>query len=179
MANYKNIVPFFYKWEGGKSSDLNDSASSYNCGVDGIHTNKGVTYAAWVQVFGKDNVKRFLEMNNDDWGVIFKRGYWDACKCDAILHQSIAECLVSWAWGSGANTAVRQMQRVLDVTVDGQIGNQTIGAINRSNEAELFEKCVLARKSFFEYIAKRNPKNLKFLKGWLNRLNDFKKTFHP
>jgi hypothetical protein len=34
MANHNNIVPFFYKWEGGKSSDVKDSASSYNCGEE-------------------------------------------------------------------------------------------------------------------------------------------------
>ena len=62
MANYKKIVPFFYKWEGGTSNDKKDSASAYTCGVDGIHTNKGVTYKAWVAQFGKNEVERFLEL---------------------------------------------------------------------------------------------------------------------
>lgn len=179
MANYKKIVPFFYKWEGGTSNDKNDSASKYDCGVNGIHTNKGVTYTAWVGVFGTNKVDRFLEMNNEDWGVIFKRGYWDKVKGDKIELQSIAECLVSWAWGSGSRTAVKQMQKVLGVSVDGVIGNQTLNAINSSDEKELFDKCVKARAQFFESIARKNPKNLKFLKGWMNRLKDFEKTFKP
>jgi lysozyme family protein len=184
MANHKQIVPFFYKWEGGLSNDPNDSASSYPCpirykGQSGWHTNKGVTYKAWVGVFGTNNETGFLAMSNDDWGLIFKSKYWDAVKGDKIALQSIANVLVSWAWGSGSKTAIKQMQRVLGVTVDGIIGNQTISAINESNEVELFEKCIIARKQFFEFITKRNPKNLKFLKGWLNRLNDFNKQFHP
>ena len=184
MASHKEIVPFFYKWEGGLSKDKNDSASSNPCptsfkGIDGYHTNKGVTYNAWIAVFGTTNDARFFEMNNEDWGLIFKRGYWDKVKGDKIQYQSIANILVSWAWGSGSKTAIKQMQKVLGVSVDGVIGNQTLNAIHAFNEVELFDKCVLARKSFFESIARSNPKNLKFLKGWLNRLADFNKKFRP
>jgi len=190
MAKHSNIVPFFYKWEGGTSNDIKDSASSYTCGVDGIHTNKGVTYKAWVGVFGTDEVDRFLKMNHEDWGLIFKSKYWDAVKGDRIEPQSIADCLVSWAWGSGARTAVKQMQRVLGVTVDGIIGNQTIGAINDSNELELFAKCVQARRNFFHYITtpanargqrarKRYSNNQRFLRGWLRRLDAFTKEYAP
>ena len=184
MANHKEIVPFFYKWEGGLSKDKNDSASSNPCptpfnGVKGYHTNKGVTYKAWTSVFGTSQDARFFEMNNNDWGAIFKRGYWDKVKGDKIQFQSIANVLVSWAWGSGSRTAVKQMQRVLNVSDDGVIGNQTLNALHACNEVELFDKCVIARGQFFESIARRNPKNLKFLKGWMNRLKDFNSKFRP
>jgi len=196
MANHNNIVPFFYKWEGGISSDPKDSASNYTCGViddktgKPIHTNKGVTYRAWVGAFGKDEVERFLEMSHEDWGLIFKKKYWDKVKGDKIEHQSIADCLVSWAWGSGSVTAIKQMQRVLGVSRDGIIGKQTLGAINEADEKELFEKCVKARETFFRYICEpRNARsakvkqryynNQRFLRGWLNRLADFKKKYAP
>ena len=190
MANHNNIVPFFYRWEGGESNDPKDSASSYHCGVDKIHTVKGVTYKAWIGVFGKDEVERFLEMNHEDWGLIFKSKYWDAVKGDQIEHQSIADCLVSWAWGSGARTAIKQMQRVLGVTRDGIIGKNTLAAINEADEKELFAKCVEARRLFFHYITTpRNAKsqtarqrytnNQRFLRGWLRRLESFSKEYAP
>ena len=190
MANHNNIVPFFYRWEGGESNDPKDSASSYHCGVDKIHTVKGVTYKAWIGVFGKDEVERFLEMNHEDWGLIFKSKYWDAVKGDQIEHQSIADCLVSWAWGSGARTAIKQMQRVLGVTRDGIIGKNTLAAINEADEKELFAKCVEARRLFFHYITTpRNAKsqtarqrytnNQRFLRGWLRRLEAFSKEYAP
>jgi len=135
MADHKQIVPFFYKWEGGTSNDPSDSASSYDCGVDNIHTNKGVTYSAWVGVFGENQVERFLDMTDCDWGLIFKSKYWDRVKGDEIKSQAIANVLVSWAWE--------------------------------------------ARESFFRYIAERNPKNKRFLKGWLNRLADFNQKYRP
>jgi len=190
MADHKQIVPFFIKWEGGKSNDVKDSASWFTCGVDGIHTNKGVTYQSWVSVFGENEVDRFLKMSQKDWGLIFKSKYWDAVKGDDIKSQAIANVLVSWAWGSGDKTAVKQIQRVLGVTRDGIIGKQTLGAINKSNEVELFAECIKAREMFFRYIS--NPMNAsgqkqriaftnnqRFLKGWLNRLADFDKKFKP
>jgi lysozyme family protein len=190
MADHENIVPFFIQWEGGTSNDPKDSASSFTCGVDRIHTNKGVTYKAWHGVFGDNNVDRFLEMNEEDWGLIFKSKYWDAVQGDKIKHQSIADCLVSWAWGSGARTAVKQMQRVLGVTRDGIIGKQTLGAINKSNEKKLFRKCIIARESFFHYIS--NPRNAngqrarirftnnqRFTRGWIRRLRAFEKQYAP
>jgi len=85
---------------------------------------------------------------------------------------------------------VKQIQRVLGVTRDGIIGKQTLGAINKSNEVELFAECIKAREMFFRYIS--NPMNAsgqkqriaftnnqRFLKGWLNRLADFDKKFKP
>lgn len=184
MANHMDIVPFFYKWEGGLSRDKMDSASIYPCptplnGVGGYHTNKGVTYKAWVSVFGHSKDDRFLNMNDEDWGDIFKGSYWDKVKGDEIQYQSIANVLVSWAWGSGSVTAIKQMQKVLGISVDGIIGKQTLNSIHNSNERELFDKCVKAREAFFRYICKTRPSNKKFLKGWLNRLAEFNKLYRP
>lgn len=170
MANYKKIVPFFYKWEGGYVNDPSDA---------GGETNKGVTYKTWVSFFGDNCHDRFMEMSNDDWGVIFKKGYWDKVKGDDIQLQSIAECLVSWAWGSGSRTAIKEIQRELGVSVDGVIGKNTLKAINESNELELFERCIKRRESFFRKITVSRPENSRFLKGWLNRLADFNKKFKP
>ncbi|MCP3684110.1 MAG: peptidoglycan domain protein, partial [bacterium] len=116
--------------------------------------------------------------------------YWDPAQGDDIDHQSIADCLVSWAWGSGARTAVKQMQRVLGVTRDGIIGKNTLAAINEADEKELFAKCVESRRLFFHYITTpRNAKsqtarqrytnNQRFLRGWLRRLEAFSKEYAP
>ena len=182
------IVPFFMKWEGGLSKDTNDSASKMPCptpykGVAGYHTNKGVTYATWVSFFGKNNDDRFFAMSDEDWGVIFKKGYWDKVKGDKMPAQFVADILVSWAWGSGSVTAIKQMQRVLGFEKkdqDGIIGNMTLTAIQNEVDKDsigFFNKCCDAREQFFKNIAV--GKNAKFLKGWLNRLNEFRKIFKP
>lgn len=194
-TRYMNLVPFFLKWEGGLSRDTKDSASSKPCptpykGQTGWHTNKGITYATWVSYFGTNNDARFLDMNDADWGWIMKKGYWDKVKADSIPYDSIAYTVVSWAWGSGAVTGVKQLQKVLGVSQDGSIGENTLKAMRSFDEKDLFDKCAKARENFFRYISdpangktdaerKRYQNNSKFLKGWLNRLNEFVKTYRP
>lgn len=200
MNSYKKIVPFFKLKEGGLSRDLNDTAKKYPCpttynGKAGYHTNKGITYATWVGTFGKDCDDRFFAMSDEDWGVIFKQKYWDSVKGDVLPYQSMADVMVSWAWGSGPKTAIKQMQRMLnqmggDLDPDGKLGNLTISEMKKHNETTLFDKACQIRESFFRYISdERNGKtpsqkqayknNAKNLQGWLNRLSDFKKKFRP
>lgn len=200
MNNHKKIVPFFKLKEGGLSRDLNDSAKKDPCpttynGKMGWHTNKGITYTAWKGVFGTNNDDRFFTMNDEDWGLIFKSKYWDAVKGDKVPGQSIAEVLVSWAWGSGAKTAVKQMQRLLNqmggkLLQDGDLGKLTMAEIKKHPEVVLFDRACETRESFFRFISDENngrtpaerlrfKNNAKNLQGWLNRLSAFKKTFRP
>ena len=191
----KKMLSFFFKWEGGLSNDPNDSASSFPCpmtfkGEKGWHTNKGITYKTWVGFHGNNQKTAFLNMTDEDVIEIFKKGYWDKVKADKINSDAIAVCLTSWAWGSGSVTAIKQIQRLLQVPVDGKIGKITLGAINDEDEKELFNKMCKAREYFFRYISEprnavsqtqrtRFKNNRKFINGWINRLRSFEKTFAP
>lgn len=164
MADYRKLVPKVLKWEGG-----------YAGNIDGmICTMKGVTLATFRKFFGRDKTCADLKkITEDQWGTIFKQGFWDRWKADAIESQPIAELLVDWTWGSG-QYGITLPQRVLGVTSDGVVGPKTLAAVNGyPDQRELFEKLWNRRKKHFEDIAKANPAKRKFLKGWLNRLNDF------
>lgn len=186
MRNFDSIVKHTLKWEGGLSKNVNDSASVNPCptpfkGIKGYHTNKGITYAVWVKVMGKDKDERFFQMSNEDWLKFYLR-YFDSVKGSRINSDSIAFFVTQIAWGSGAGNAGKQLQKALNMLgnklkVDGIIGNMTIEAVNKANEIELFDALYIVRKSFFEAISK--GKNAIFLKGWMNRLNEFTKEFRP
>jgi hypothetical protein len=47
-------------------------------------------------------------------------------------------------------------------------------AVNLVDQKKLFNEIFEARKKFFNDIVRNNPEQKRFLKGWLNRLNDFK-----
>lgn len=79
---------------------------------------------------------------------------------------------VDWCWASGVY-GIKLPQRVLGVKDDGIVGRKTLAAINDyPDKKELFQKLWNRRKKHFQDIAKNGKE--KFLKGWLNRLNDFK-----
>jgi lysozyme family protein len=183
----KKYVAFTKKWEGGLSRDVNDSASSYPCptphnGKNGYHTNIGITYAVWKAKHGTTQDHRFLNMSDEDWFEIFKKGYWDTMRADEFNNMSIGIFVTGMCWGSGKRQAVKSLQQAIincgvSVEKDGLLGNKTISAANSIEPRKLFDALTSERERFFRAISK--GKNAKFLKGWLNRLEDYKRTFRP
>ena len=185
--NIKKYIDFIKRWEGGLSRDVSDSASRFPCpttydGKRGWHTNCGVTYAAWTAVFGINNDAKFFTMEPEDWFKVFKGSYWDKIRGSEFTSFSIAALVTEVAWMSGPDRAGRILQKAINaadgnVKVDGAIGKLTLAAANAIEPRKLFDAIQTERKTFFEAIAV--GKNAKFLKGWMNRLNDGTKTFRP
>lgn len=180
MANYKNIIPFILKWEGGLSKSKLDTASKYPVpDGSGYHTNKGVTWEAW-QKFApalgytkmSDSLKAFYKMNPNDWGVIFKSGYWDAIKGDEIRSQGLADMLVDWAWASGPNTAIKKLQDFAKIPVSYKMDARTLDTINNlSNPTQFLSDFADYKKKWMLSL----PNQQANYKGWENRQNDLKK----
>jgi lysozyme family protein len=64
---------------------------------------------------------------------------------------------------------------VLGVADDGIVGPVTLAAINGCpDQKALFDRLWERRKKHFEDIVRKDPAQSRFLRGWLNRLNDFK-----
>ena len=163
MADYKVIIPFILKWEGGFANDPDDRGGA---------TNKGVTIATFRQVYGKQKTVADLKnITTDQWNYIFKKLFWDKCKCDGILDQSVANIIVDYAWGSGSARAVKDVQAIVGTAVDGISGPKTVAAINGTDAKTLFNKIKERRIQFYNNIVKANPSQKKFLRGWTNRVN--------
>lgn len=163
MADYKILVPFLLKFEGGIVNDPLDA---------GGFTNKGVTLKTYRAVFGQDKtIDDLVHITDDEWGYIFKIYYWDKLKADFIESQSIANMIVDWGFNAGVGTVAKKVQSIVGAKVDGRMGNQTISLINLCNPEELFNQIKEARRNFYMAIVERNPLQKKFLKGWLNRVD--------
>jgi len=146
----------------------------------GGHTNKGITRITFnnlsLNVLKKHpTLENFRSMTKEDAELIIQY-YWNkATYRNKIVSQSVAESITSWFWGSG-KYGLKLWQRMMndhfgfDLDDDGKIGKATISAIN-----SVIEKSVEVREDFFRDLCKRKPKNEKFLNGWINRLNSFKK----
>lgn len=163
MANSKHLIPIIRKWEG-----------EYAGNIDGkICTMRGITLETYQAHFGKHKTCQDLKnISEEEWHHIFKKSFWDKWQADKIENQAIANLLVDWCWASG-KYGITIPQQVLGVKVDGVVGDKTLAAINNHpNQEELFNQLWNRRKRYFESIAVGNK--AKFLRGWLNRHNDFK-----
>ena len=163
MADYRKLIPFILKFEGGYVNDPADS---------GGPTNKGVTLNTFRSVYGRaKTVNDLKHMTDNEWRHIFKSLYWDKCKADDIADQSIANMLVDFAWHSGVTTAVKKLQKIVGVTSDGICGVQTIGAINSRYAPETFNLLKAARMRYLQGIVKNKHSQARFMYGWTKRVN--------
>lgn len=140
----------------------------------------GVTIATWRKVgYDKDgdgdiDVDDLKLLSKDDvLNRVLKPHYWDKWKADQIKSQSVANILVDWVWGSGAN-GIKIPQKLLGLTVDGIVGPKTLAAVNSSDSLVLFNTIKAEREAFLWRIVERDPTQKRFIKGWLNRLNALK-----
>lgn len=165
MADIKILAPFILSWEGGFANHPNDRGGA---------TNRGVTIATWKrQGWDKDDdgdidVDDLKLITPDDATYIMKKNFWDRCNADNITDQSIANLLVDMAWGSGAVTAIKKVQRCLGLVDDGIVGRKTIAALQGK---DVFDKLHTMREKWFNGIVANNPTQKVFLRGWLRRLN--------
>lgn len=187
------IMPFICKWEGGLSNDKNDSASANPCpvshnGTSDWHTNMGIIWPVWVRYCLAKGVKieaiqadRFFKMTKADQSDVFKTLYWDAVKGDDYNHTAIANCMASWAWGSGQGGALKQIQAFIKKKAMGvpKTWDEVPTTLARLPIKQTFDDLCEARKNFFISISGEGTKNAKFRKGWLNRLEAFKKYNEP
>ena len=143
MANYKELVPFILRWEGGFTNNKNDR---------GGWTCKGVTLATFRSVYGANKTPNDLKyITTEQWMHIFKKLFWDKCKADQIEDQSVANMLV--------------------VTADGIVGSRTLAAVNSRSPLALFGQLREKRIAYYKSIAEGDPRQKVNLKGWLNRVN--------
>ena len=163
MADPKKLIPFILRWEGGFANNPLDRGGA---------TNKGITIGTYRQFYGKERTVDDLKaLSNDEWLHIFLAGYWRPWKAGDIENQAVANICVDWAWASGVRTAIKEVQSLVGVSVDGIVGPKTLSAINGMPPRHLFEKIKSARLQFVLAIVRRSPSQKVFINGWKNRIN--------
>ncbi|WP_334166630.1 glycosyl hydrolase 108 family protein [Phocaeicola paurosaccharolyticus] len=169
MAKSEQLFNIILSHEGGWSNHSSDR---------GGKTNMGITLSTWKSCgYDKDgdgdiDADDLRLITKDDVFNLFKKYYWDKCKADYIHSQSIANMLVDWQWNSGS-VAIKSIQRLLSIQIDGIVGPQTVASINLSNTRNLFNALKEQRLLFIEGICKKDPLQEVFRKGWTNRIKSF------
>lgn len=185
MANVELLVPFIIQFETGvtpggltgvqlfekarKSAYANDPDDLGGATMAGVTI---ATYEAYCRKKGypRPTIERLRKISYVQWLDILKTMFWDRWRADEIQHQSVAEILVDWVWLSGSY-GITIPQRILRVTADGIVGPETIKAVNAQNPSAFFNKIKEERRAYIDRICESRPKNNKYKRGWLRRLN--------
>ena len=129
-------------------------------------TNLGVTKRVWEEWVGREsNEKEMRSLTSEMVEPLYKRKFWDACKCDE-LPSGIDYLVFDFAVNAGVGRSAKILQAAVGVTPDGGIGPITVAAVNAIPEAELIEKFSQAKEDFYRSLNTFDT----FGKGWLNRV---------
>lgn len=174
---FKRVAPIILKHEGGYVNDPADS---------GGMTNKGITIGTWKQYAKldleieptEDNLKNITD---EQATIIYRKRYWEPKGFCKIEDERVGLMVYDWSITSGG--AGKQVQKLLKnefeqvINDDGAIGPKTIEALNNvEDQDKLLNRIAEIRKQYYTdlaYDSKGKPtKNIKFLKGWHNRVDE-------
>ncbi len=158
--------------EGG-DAETNDAADS------GGRTKFGISERANPEAWADGTVTR------DEARDIYKRVYVLAEHFELIKDLSLFHQVVDFGVMHGPDVASRLLQQLAGVKADGVIGPKTVEAVENYPAGKLFGvdvpgKVLLnlafrdARVIYDVTLAKRRPKDQKFVLGWVNRAQEFK-----
>lgn len=104
---------------------------------------------------------------------IYKQLYWDAMMLDNCETYPIALILFDQAVNRGTLGVTKIVQISCGIKVDGIWGKQTLGAVNMSPWRRVFINIINEIQDEYVQIAKKDPSQMVFLAGWINRSQKF------
>jgi lysozyme family protein len=149
--------------EGGYVNDPADKGSA---------TNHGVTQAVYDAYRAEKNLpKQDVKLiSNSEVSDIYLTEYWNPSHAGSAQHPLdtvIFDCSVN----SGVGRAIKTLQQALGLVVDGSFGPNTLKAVQGCDAHAIAEKFLDIRSKFYDAIGVANPSQMKFEKGWHNRIN--------
>lgn len=150
-AKFENAPAFTLKWEGGYVNEPDDP---------GGPTNKGITtkvYVAYRKSKGQ-SVQDVLHISDSEVRDIYKTRYWDAANCESLPEPS-STVAFDIAVNSGVGR-IKQFMTELRTKLNPNPSDDHI---------EIATRLLEMRTAFYYRIVKNNPRQKKFLNGWLNR----------
>lgn len=167
MADFETAVKIIVKHEGGFVDHPSDPGGATNIGIT---FNLFKRYAI---ALGLPKTLQALEMLTIDQAkFIYREEFWDKMKGDQFKNQQVANIVFDGYVNMGGK-ALKLLQKEVGAWVDGQIGNESLQAINGADPRALFNGYKDARIKFYENLVIQKPKLAVFKKGWLNRINSF------
>lgn len=166
MTRFDECLVRILKHEGGFVNDPIDRG--------GI-TNLGVTKAVWEEFVGHPVSEADMRaLTPEKVGKLYKQRYWDRVSADK-LPKGVDYVVFDFAVNAGTGRAIKTLQSTVGSNPDGVIGPRTLASVNACNPKELVNQYSDARVDFYQKIVARRPDQVRFIRGWLNRVEDARK----
>ncbi len=153
-----SVIGDVIRREGGPTDDPQDKGGPTAWGIS-----KVANPEAW-----KDGPPSEAEAR-----AIYLRKYVQGPGFDKIEDKALQAQLVDFGVNSGPAIAIMKLQGILSVPMDGVLGPQTLAALTTLKAEEVNNLLVATRVKMVVSIAVKNPGQLRFLSGWVDRSLQF------
>lgn len=147
--NFERAISFTLMWEGGYTNNPNDA---------GGETNFGISKRSYPNL-------DIANLTQDDAKKIYYFDYWVECRCH-VLPFPLSICILDMAVHAGPSKAIKNLQSVLNVSIDGQVGPETIDASEKAPMRGLITNYNIKRMLFLFNIISSSD----FITGWTKRI---------
>lgn len=99
----------------------------------------------------------------------YKREFWDKMRLDEVESDLKASEIFIFGVNVDTKPAIRVLQRLLNVTVDGVMGAQTLNALNAYDEDKFSVEFDSYEIAYYASLVSKSPKLKIYANGWKNR----------
>ena len=154
---YLRCINVILESEGGYTDDPQDP---------GGKTNFGLSQRSYPDI-------DIRELTKEAAIEIYYKDYWIPMNVQPIPIDELTLHVFDHGINTGQKIAVRLLQRLVGVSDDGYIGEITLKGID-DYTGNIVDEYIKRRKLFYVTLVQNKPELRKFLKGWLNRIDNTK-----
>jgi lysozyme family protein len=158
MPSIETILDDIIRREGDSSNDPNDH---------GGRTKFGISETSNPEAWADGHVTEAEARE------IYTRKYVKGPGFDKIADPLLQAQLVDFGVNSGPQLAIMKLQECVGADVDGILGPQTLHLLEGIYSPGINNRLVSARIKMIGRIVTKNPSQLKWLNGWINRALEF------
>lgn len=180
MANFNEAFQILMRLEFSKPENaLHKNPTEDGWTFMGIYQAAHPHWAGWDEILGAvalggniEKISRALYASENLRAEVrrfYKEAYWDRMRLDEVQSQIKGNEMFIFAVNAGIKPAVRVTQQLVGVVNDGIVGEQTLAAINRFDEARFDKEFDRAELQYYNNLIEKNPKFRIYANGWRNR----------
>jgi lysozyme family protein len=113
------------------------------------------------------------KVTSEEAKALYTKKYIQGPGFDKLPDDKLRTQLIDFGVNSGPGIAIIRLQEIIGVETDGVLGPHTVAALSKFNSDAVNNALVIARIRMICRIVKKNPSQLAFLLGWIDRALSF------
>jgi len=173
MKEFNDYFTVILEHEGGFVNHPSDPGGQTNYGISLLFMKNLSLKDGDIDHDGDIDGDDIKALTVEDSRGLYKKFFWDPLHLEGLVNEELKLNIFDHGVNAGTKTAVKLLQRILNLQDDGSIGNMTTTAANNYT-GDIIKEYKAAREKYYLDIIAKNPRLIVFKNGWFNRIKTTK-----